>query len=409
MSSRGSIRLAVAGIRGAKGRSLLTMLGVIIGIVSVVTIVGLGEGVKAQVAGQINHFGKDLITIRPGHITTRHSAGSLTNTDLLFGLDSVSGLSTQDVQTVQQAKHIKLAAPLGVVAGTVAADEAKVSPLVLATNASLPDALNQKVPYGSFFEPGDDQANVAVLGQKAARDLFGEMVPLGHKFTFRGQTFIVRGIFDEFDTTPLSPTADFNSAVFIPYQTASKLTNGSMQLYTILAKPDRTGNTAAAISAVNQKLLRAHGGQQDFSVLNQQQTLAASSNILDLLTTLIGGVAAISLLVGGIGIMNIMLVSVTERMHEIGVRKAIGATNRQILSQFVTEATVISVVGGIIGLLLSLLVDLLLHAYTSLKPVVSWRAMAVATGVSIAIGIIFGAAPAIKAARKDPIEALRRE
>jgi ABC-type antimicrobial peptide transport system permease subunit len=411
MSNRGNLKMAIVSLRAARLRNLLTMLGIIIGIVSVVTVVGIGEGVKAQVAKQINHFGKDLITVRPGHVANRSAAASIENTDLLFGLNSISGLSGHDLDTVKKTSHVTLAAPLGVVPGAVQVDDGPQhdSSLVLATNADLPGVLNQAVLYGSFFGGEDEQDNVAVIGRSTAQRLFQESVPLGRQFTFRGQTFIVRGIFSDFDSTPLSPTADFNNAIFIPYLTADRLTGNSTQMYTILAKPDATKNTTPAIAALDRNLLKQHGGQQDFTVLNAQENVATSGNVLNLLTSLITMVAAISLLVGGVGIMNIMLVSVTERMHEIGVRKAVGATNRQILSQFVMEATVLSVAGGVIGMVLSLVVDLLLHAYSSLKPVISWQALVAATLISIVIGVVFGAAPAIKAARKDPIEALRHE
>jgi len=410
-NNRGNLKMALVSLRVARWRNLLTMLGIIIGIVSVVTVVSIGEGVKLQVVQQINHFGKDLITVRPGQVQKRDAATALGNSDLLFGRTSMSGLTERDLETVKKASHVALVAPLGVVPGTIQVENGPQlhDNLVLATNADLPGVLNQAVLYGSFFGQDNEQDNVAVIGRHTAQRLFGESVPLGRQFNFRGQTFIVRGVFADFDATPLSSTSDFNDAIFIPYLTADRVTSSPSQLYAILAKPDSAKRTASTISAVNQGLRKAHGGQQDFTVLTQEQTVEASSNVLDLLTMLITGVAAISLLVGGVGIMNIMLVSVTERMHEIGVRKAIGATNHQILAQFVLEATVLSVAGGVIGMVLSLIVDVLLRAYTSLKPVISWEAMAMATVVTIAIGIVFGAAPAIKAARKDPIEALRHE
>lgn len=409
---RSNLKMAMAGMRATKGRSLLTMLGVVIGIVAVVTVVGIGEGVKNQVAAQINHFGKDLITVRPGHVVIGHDAHKLSNTDLMFGLNSVSGLTAADLQAAQKAAGVGLVAPLGIVPGDVqAVSNGRKLPnaLVIATNASLPRALNQSVPLGEFFSESDEGAYTAVIGQTVAQSLFQENAPLGQTFTFRGQTFIVRGIFDDFDSTPLSGTADFNDAIFIPYQTGELLTSNSLQFYSILAKPAKSSGTQAAIASITSGLRRERGGQQDFSVLNQQQNIEATSNVLDLLTTLISGVAAISLLVGGVGIMNIMLVSVTERMHEIGVRKAVGASERQILNQFMLEALVLSGAGGLLGIIISLVVDLLLRAYTSLRPAISWRAMVIATLVSMIIGVVFGVAPAIKAARKDPIEALRHE
>jgi putative ABC transport system permease protein len=409
-TSRGDIKMALVSLRSNRWRSFLTMLGIIIGVVSVITVVGIGEGVQQQIGQEVNQFGKDLITIRPGHVGTQNGLSGLQNTDLLFGLNSISGLSEQDVQTVRSTPHVALAAPLGLVPGTVQANGQVVkNTMVVATNADLPGALNQAVLYGNFFSTSQSDSNVAVLGQNIAQQMFQEYVPLGHQFTFRGQTFIVGGIFSNFNSTPLSPTANFNNAIFIPYQEADQLTGSTTEMYAILAKPDNNNDTSSTIRGITKSLLNAHGGEQDFTVLDPAQQISTSSQVLNLLTDLITGVAAISLLVGGVGIMNIMLVSVTERMHEIGVRKAIGATSRQILKQFLLEATVLSVVGGAVGIVVAVGVELLLRTYTSLRPVISVWAIIISTAVSILIGVIFGVAPAIKAARKDPIDALRHE
>lgn len=407
---RGNLRMALSGIRGARWRSLLTMTGVIVGIVSVVTVVGIGEGVKRQVADQINHFGKDLIAVRPGTAAKDQMLGTGGNNDVIFGMGSIGGLTVDDVKVVQRAEGTGVVAPLGVVAGTVDIDGRTFSNTpVLATSFDLPSALNQKMAYGDFWDTSSASAATAVIGHDVAADLFEENVPLGRKFNFRGQTFVVRGVLQAFPEVPFSPTSSFDNAIFIPYQTAATLTNNDANLYTLLVKPEDPGAVHATSEAITASLKAAHGGQQDFSVLEPGQALQTGSSVVKLLTTWITAVAAISLFIGGVGIMNIMLLSVTERMHEIGVRKAIGATSRQIMGQFLLEATVLSVVGGVIGVILSLAVDGLLYAYTDLKPVISWRAIAVATGVSLLIGIVFGTAPAIKAARKDPIEALRHE
>ncbi|HYH75409.1 MAG TPA: ABC transporter permease [Candidatus Saccharimonadales bacterium] len=406
---RGNVKITIASLRSTKWRSFLTMTGIIIGIVSVVTVVGIGEGVKREVAGQINQFGQDLITVRPGEVGK--TEGKLVpNTDLLFGLNSLSGLTENDLRAVEASDHVRIAAPLSVVPGEVEAEGRKLqNSLVLATNEDLPAALNQKVPYGEFFAEENAEDNVAVMGRSAAQALFQDFVPLGKSFTFRGQTFIVRGMFADFKGTPLSPTSNFNNAIFIPSLVGEKLTGNSSQMYSILVKPDDTKNTGAAIASIDKNLLKVHGGEHDFTVMDQDQSLAASSDVLNLLTTMIAAVAAISLLVGGVGIMNIMLATVTERMHEIGVRKAIGATNRQILQQFMLESIVLSLVGGVVGVIISVLTVLGMKAYTSLDPVVSWQAIVIAVGTSLVIGVVFGTAPAVKAASKDPIEALRHE
>lgn len=407
---RGNLRMALSGVRSAKWRSLLTMLGVIVGIVAVVTIVSIGEGVKRQVAGQLNHFGKELITVRPGQASDENSVTAISNTDVLFGLGTSTGLSLHDVDQVEQVPDVKLVAPLGVVPGAIKVDDKTFNNrLVIATNRFLPEALNHTVHYGEFWDEDAETANTVVLGQKAAAELFGEQVPLGRSLSFHGQTFLVRGVLARFNSSPLSPTANFDKAIFIPYNTAAELTQNNAGLYVLLAKADSPSDLTEAIAGITARLRHAHGGQQDFAVLSPEQNIAGSSDLVHTLTLWITAIAALSLFIGGVGIMNIMLLSVTERMHEIGLRKAIGATRRQILGQFVLEATVLSVVGGLIGIVLSLAIVGLLHTYTDLKPVISWQAVGIATGVSLVIGVVFGVVPAVKAASKDPIEALRHE
>jgi putative ABC transport system permease protein len=385
------------------------MMGIIIGIVSVVTIVSIGEGVKQQVTAQINHLGEDLITVRPGQIVNRDKDGKITGVNLFAGYTSTGVLTNDDVQTVQKTTGVKQAVPLSIVAGTLSFDKRPYAGYtVIGTTPELPDALKQKVMYGDFFSSSDGNQNGAVIGTGVAEDVFGQDVPLGQSFDFQGQTFVVRGIFDEFKSAPLSLEIDFNRAVFIPYEVTQELTSQKVSIYEILAQ-SKTGSADTTAAAITKNLTKAHGNQTDFTVLKQSDSLGVSGNLLNLLTRFIGGIAAISLLVGGIGIMNVMLVSVTERMQEIGIRKAIGATSRQIMNQFLVEATVLSVIGGIIGVVVSLIINGILRAFTDLQPVMSWQIVALAAGVSLAVGIIFGTAPALKAARKDPIQALRNE
>jgi putative ABC transport system permease protein len=406
---RGNFRMALSGVRGSKWRSMLTMLGVIVGIVAVVTVVGIGDGVKRQVGDTLNHYGKDLVIIRPGQVGS-NGLVSTSSTDMLFGMSNAASLTTGDVTTMQRTPGVHQLTPLGIVPGTPQADHKTAQGVfVLAASSDAAVVLNQQVAEGDFWGPDSANANVAVVGQNVADNLFGEPVPLGRSFTFRGQAFVVRGVFASWLNVPFSPTATFDDAIFIPYQTAARITQNNSGLYAVLIKTGDPKNTPAVISSLTDRLKSAHGGVQDFSVLGSKESVSTSANVIHLLSVWIWVVAAISLLIGGVGIMNIMLLSVTERMHEIGVRKAIGATSHQILGQFVLEATVLSLIGGTIGIVLSLSVVGLLYAYTNLKPVISWDAVAIAAAVSVAIGIVFGTAPAVKAARKDPIEALRHE
>lgn len=406
--SRGHLKAGIDSVRSAKLRSFWTMVGVIIGVSSVITVVGIGEGIKQQIGGQIHQFGQNLIIVKPAQFSSNN--GTSTNADVISGLSFSAPLGIKDIDVVANTKGIAASSPLTIVNGAAHGDQGTYSDgFVIGATSPLPSLLNQSLAYGNFFSPADYGNNVAVLGQHASEAMFNEDVPLGRTFSFHGQQFIVRGIFNQFTTTPLSQQADFNNAIFIPNDIAESLTKDTAPTYEILARPAASRPAATAMKAVKQALDKAHGGQSDLNVISGNQDVATSSGILDLLTRLIAGIAAISLLVGGVGIMNVMLVSVAERMHEIGIRKAIGATNRQIMSQFMIEASVLSLTGGVIGIGLAFLIDLMLRAFTSLAPDISWQIVVLATVVSLLVGIIFGTVPAFKAAYKDPIEALRSE
>lgn len=405
--THGHLKAAWDAVRSAKLRSFWTMMGVIIGVASVITVVSIGEGIKRQINSQIHHVGKDLITVRPGQLSTTLDTGN-TGLNLLSGLNISAPLSSKDVATVAGTKDIAASAPLTVANGAVKAPNGMYqNGLVLGTSPDLPGLINQSIAYGAFFNEADEGARVAVLGQGAVDEMFDENVPLGRSFSFHGERFIVRGIFNTFNTTPLSQLADFNKAIFIPNDVAESLSKQSAPTYVVLARPADASRADVIADQVRRNLIKSHGGQDNVEVLVGSQSASSSNKILDLMTKLIGGIAAISLLVGGIGIMNVMLVSVAERMHEIGIRKALGATNRQILSQFLIESGVLSAAGGVIGILSALVINGVLRIATNLQPVITWQIVVVATVVSLLVGVIFGTVPAIKAARKQPIEALR--
>ena len=234
---RGNVKMAIASVRSAKWRSFLTMLGIIIGVVSVVTVVGIGEGIKHQVNTQINELGGDLITVRSGQVSQTASSGTLRSISGLFSTGTYGSLSQADLQTVQHTNGVKMAAPLGLVSGSIQTGSATISNVpVIATSADLPSILQQQLAYGSFFNSDVSlEPDVAVLGPGAAETLFHEKIALGNAFTYLGQTFVVRGILNQFDTNPLSLSTDFNNAVFIPYQTAQALTNNNVPFLRYLA------------------------------------------------------------------------------------------------------------------------------------------------------------------------------
>ena len=404
----GHLKAGLNAIRSAKLRSFWTVSGVIIGVASVITIVGIGEGIKQQVGGQIHHLGKDLVTIRPAQLQPG-SASQDNSISQLSGFSISEPLTVKDVVTVANTKGVAASAPLAFVSGVATSSESTQNAgFVIGTTDALPGLINQSMAYGSFFDGTDVGQNVAILGQDISQQLFNEDVPLGRSFSFHGKQFIVRGIFNQFNFTPLSQQANFNDAIFIPYDVAENLTKETAPTYEILARAN-SGQTSQLAAKLKQVLSNAHGGSSDFSVQSGSQNVASASTVLDLLTRLVAGVAAISLLVGGIGIMNVMMVSIGERTREIGIRKAVGATNRQILGQFMVESTILGVIGGAIGAIVALIVDVGLRLATNLQPQITWQLVLLATGISLIVGVVFGTVPALKAARKDPIEALRSE
>lgn len=404
----GHFKAGLDAVRGAKARNFGMVLGVVIGVASVITIVGIGNGIKQQVAGQIHHLGKDIIAVTPSQ--PKSSSSNAQGLGTLSGLGLSQPLSLRDINTVKAVKGVGSSAPITITSGTVTSENGKYNDgYVIGTTGDLPSLLNQSLAYGSFFGEEDEGVNVAVIGQRASERMFKSDVPLGHSFTYRGQEFIVRGIFNQFNATALSQNADFNNAIFIPNDIAENLTKNTAPTYQILARADDTDQTDQVASSIRSALDQSHGGQSSFKVLVGNQNVTNSDSILNLLTRLIAGVAAISLIVSGIGIMNVMLVSVSERKHEIGIRKAVGATNRQILSQFMIESSVLTLIGGAIGIALAFFIEIMMRAFTDIKPAITWEIVLLATGVSLLVGVVFGTVPAVKAARKDPIEALRSE
>lgn len=400
----GHIKAGFNSVRGAKMRNFWTMFGIIVGVASVIIVVGIGEGVKAQISNQIHHFDKDLIVIQP----LKNSNPIQIKNSLFSNINYGGSLSDKDLNAIIKTEGVASIAPLSSVSGSVKTDNGIYNGgTVIGTSPDLPALLNQSLAYGIFLNDQDKGNNIAVLGHQAAEKMFNDAVPLGRTFTFRGKEFVVHGIFNQFDTTPLSQDADFNNAIFIPYDVAISISDNTASTFEILAKPSDAKKVVSVTTNIKSALKSTHNGDADFSVMLQSQNLAGSNAIVDLLTKLIAGVAAISLLVGGIGIMNVMVVSVSERMHEIGIRKAIGATNKQILSQFIIEASYLSFFGGVIGIIVAYAADIVLRLTTDLRPVISLRLVLVASGVSLVVGIVFGTLPALKAARKDPIEALR--
>lgn len=396
---RANLRLSLRTIRNSKWRSMLTLTGVIVGVAAFIVIVAIGQGIESQVSNQINQLGKDLITVQ-----TSSPTGLL---DLNNRPTVAGSLTDDDVNTIAKVDGVAAVAPLSVIASEPKLNGQSFDNLVIATNQSLAEVINQSTDFGMFFD-NSGEFNSAVIGTTVAQDMFKNPAPVGETFEFLGQNFVVSGVLNQIDTSPLSQKANFNNTIFIEYTTANKLLNGRVPIYEILARPTEPKNMNSTVKAINQALEKAHG-QHDFEVLTQQQSIKATSSVLELITEMTVGVAIVALLVGGIGIMDIMLVSISERVSEIGLRKAVGASNRQILDQFVVEALVLSIIGAIVGTVVALVACYIIFIFSNIMPQISWQAIVVADAVALIVGLVFGTIPALKAARKDPIQALRHE
>jgi putative ABC transport system permease protein len=403
----GNVKTAISSLRMSKWRSLLTMLGIIIGVSSVITVVSLGEGLKHQILGQIDQLGRDSISVRSGKLVNQNSNGTAGLN--ILGLFSSSTLTTNDVSALKKVSSAKAVVPMAFVTNSAKSDSKELNNIfVVGTSPDMSKVLTQKLQYGAFFSEDSSNSSFAVIGPNIAQQLFGELNPVGQSVNVMGTNYVVYGVLERSSGSLFSVTeTDFNSAVFIPFNSAKELTNGNSNLLQIIVKSRNPDNLDQTVSDVRKALLKSHNGEDNFTVLKQYELLAIASGVVNTITSFISGIAAISLLVGGIGIMDIMLVSVSERTREIGVRKAIGATNRQILTQFLVEGLTITIGGGLIGILAALIINLGLKLYTNLDPVINISTVLLAVSVSVIVGLVFSVAPALKAARKDPITALR--
>jgi len=407
----GNLKNALSSLRQSRWRTTFTMLGIIIGVVSVVTIVSLGDGLKRQVTGQISRLGSNVLTVRPGKVDGRHS--SLSNLNLYSYL-APSTLTQNDVTSIQNLPSVQTAAPIDFVSNSAqGSDDESGDVFVAGTSPGLWDILHEQAAYGSLFSSDsstDQQNNIAVVGSDIASKLYRSINPVGESIRINGQSFTIYGVLPPSAGSLLSVTgADLNSSVFIPESAAQSLTNNHSNILQIFAQTRSGSNLDNSVKAIQQAVSTSHNGVNDFTVLKQSDLLAVSDQLVGTVTSFMSGIAAIALVVGGIGIMNIMLVSVSERTREIGIRKAIGATNRQILNQFLVEGLVLTVGGSVIGIGVAMLINFLLRLYSSWRPAVSIPVIILAVGISLAAGILFSIAPALKAARKNPIDALRGE
>jgi putative ABC transport system permease protein len=402
MSLLMTLRIAFKALGRNKLRTALTMLGMIIGVAAVIAMVALGTGAQAMIEEQIRATGTNLITISAGSAAAtggvRGGAGSSVR---LVPADAELLRDLPEIQYASESINTRLQLIVG---------NQNWNTSVEGANVDLPAIRSWPVKFGSFFNDDDVRAaaKVIVLGSNVSDTLFQgtDVDPTDTQIRVRDQVFRVLGV--------MSPKGaggggmNMDDQAFVPYTTIMKRIQGTTSINRIFVSTYSADQLNSAASSIHATLLASHG-EEDFTVQTQDDIVALRTQTANTMTNLLAGIAAVSLVVGGIGIMNIMLVSVTERTREIGLRLAIGARGFDVLLQFLIEAIVISIAGGAVGIALGYLMAELLRRYQGMAAIVPIDAVAIAVLFSAAVGIFFGFYPARKAASLDPIEALRFE
>ena len=399
-----SFLMAWASIVANRMRSILTMLGIIIGVAAVITLVSIGNGVNKQVTDSISSLGSNLLIVMPGAPRTPGVRPSA---------ESQKSLKVADYEAIAKMDEVKEASPVTNGSYTVIYENQNTNTTVSGVDLSYQDINSLTMKDGHFFTQKqiDTRERVAIIGSTVAKNLYGTDSPIGTTIRVKNIPFTVIGVLESKGSSAMG--ADQDDVILIPYTTAMERVEGKDYLRTIYVAA-KDGTNIDRLQADIENLLRVRHkikdpNLDDFNITNMSSIMKTMQETTSTLTLFLGAVAAISLIVGGIGIMNIMLVSVTERTREIGVRKALGATYRVIVTQFLIEAVVISLMGGIIGIIIGVLAAYGISAATTMQTVISIPTIIASFAFSMGIGLIFGLYPAQKAAKLNPIDALHYE
>lgn len=397
---------AIHSLRSTKTRTLLTILGIAIGVASVTAILSLSGGIMNVISRQVASLEGNIILVRPG--SPSYNSHMSFSTPIHQQMFSTSTLSERDVETISETKGVKEVAPLMTITGTLKADDTSIKDgIVVATSPELASISGLEVRDGQFIDTITNP-NTAVVGPQIAIDLFGTELPIGRSFTVRGQLFTIIGVLKRMNDPINYNSIDFDNAVIVDMEAGRMFHGGKSQIQQINIRAESPADVPGVVKAVEERLKKTRDGEQDFTLISGEEVAQPTNQLFVAVAGVMTAIATISLVVGGIGVMNIMLVGVAERTREIGLRKAIGASNRNILDQFLIESLVMSVSGGLLGYIAGYAVAFAVSRFLTFSPVFTWEIAGVALGISVIVGVVFGLYPAIRAARKDPIESLRQ-
>ena len=413
-----SFKTAIIGLKTNKTRSALTILGIVIGIASVILMMSLGDGAQNLILGQIMSMGPNNVYVEPGAFTT--GGGDMTQ-QMMEGME-IKTLTLADMKAIEDDPLVKMVAPMVVSVGRVIYKNNDEKITLFGTTPAYNEITNSRTVLGSDFTDFDVQSmsKVAVLGYAAKENLFEDENPIGKIIRIKQTNFRVIGVMEEQGTQMFQNLDEY---VYIPITTAQKFLLGINHVQSSVVKIVNQDKIDEAVEGIRLILRERHNiynpegdlSKDDFKVVSGKETADLMNTVTSILSLLLSSVAAIALVVGGIGIMNIMLVSVVERTREIGLRKAVGARKKDILYQFLIEAMVLTGLGGILGILLGAILSYLVSIVLTMALGIEWgfalslSSIIIAFGVATGIGLVFGIYPARKAAKLSPIDALRYE
>ena len=396
--------LAVDSLRQNRGRTFLSALGIAIGVASIVLILSLTGGIDRLISTNSNKEYANLILVRPS--TTKSVTDNIIDELTSNNQYVKSNLTLEDVETISKIKEVSAVAPLAISNSAITVnDRVHQGTSIVATNADLEKILGLHIKNGQFLDYSLRE-NVAVIGYDIATQMFGGTEAITKTFSYNGQQFMVVGVLDKVEDPINFNGVDLDNSILINIKYASTF-ESSIQIQQINVRTNTTDDVAKAVDSINSGLAKAKNGDQSFELITGDTNLHPAGSLLSIISSMLTLVASISLIVGGVGIMNIMLVSVSERTREIGIRKAVGASASNILLQFLFESIILSILGALMGFILGYIFAFLISLITPFAPHISWEILGITGAVSIIVGVIFGIYPAIKAASKDPITSLK--